>query len=99
MMGARLRFALPQSVRLFCESISVDESVPIRTRQRARALLLLDEGLSVKSVAHEVGVHRKTIWMWARSYLRDGVQGLFSEKSSKSARRGDRRKSGSQTTD
>lgn len=44
---------------------------------RARAALLLDDGVPVSEVAERIGVDRVTVYRWRKRYSESGLDGLF----------------------
>src|SRR3954469_18587272 len=44
--------------------------------QRARIVLLADEGIGTNEIVHRVGVSKPTVIAWKRRYAEEGVAGL-----------------------
>ncbi len=51
-------------------------SMPAGLAQRARIVLLADEGVGTNEIAHRVGVSKPTVIAWKRRYASEGLAGL-----------------------
>ena len=56
-------------------------SVLAAQAQRARAILLLVEGMTIKDIASVVGMHRSTVRKWIQRFQQEGLQGLVEQPS------------------
>ena len=61
-------------------SIAMDRNRPQKHIQRARIVLLSDEGLAVSEVARQAGVSRPAVWRWQARYAEAGVEALLHDK-------------------
>jgi len=61
-------------------SIVADRNRPQKHIQRARIVLLSDEGLAVAEVARQAGVSRPAVWRWQARYAEAGVEALLRDK-------------------
>ena len=51
-------------------------SVQAGLAQRARIVLLADEGVGTNEIVHRVGVSKPTVIAWKKRYAAEGVAGL-----------------------
>jgi transposase len=51
-------------------------SLPAGLAQRARIVLLADEGVGTNEIVHRVGVSKPTVIAWKKRYAADGIAGL-----------------------
>jgi transposase len=61
-------------------SIVADRNRPQKHIQRARIVLLSDEGLAVAEVARKAEVSRPAVWRWQMRYAEAGVEALLHDK-------------------
>lgn len=61
-------------------SIVADRNRSQKHIQRARIVLLSDEGLSVAEVARKAEVSRPAVWRWQMRYAQAGVEALLHDK-------------------
>jgi Helix-turn-helix domain len=70
------RIVLSRAQRAELEGWQRATTRPAGEVRRARAILLLDEGRTLKATAHLVGLGTRIVRKWARRYLEEGVSGL-----------------------
>lgn len=51
-------------------------SLPAGLAQRARIVLLADEGVGTNEIARRVGVSKPTVIAWKKRYASEGIAGL-----------------------
>ena len=51
-------------------------STPVRLSQRGKIVLMAEQGLDNLSIAQELGTDRRTVSLWRRRYVRDGLTGI-----------------------
>ena len=51
-------------------------SLPAGLAQRARIVLLADQGVGTNEIVHRVGVSKPTVISWRKRYAADGIAGL-----------------------
>ncbi len=73
---AALQVELSEAVRQRLEGWLRATSTPFGTARRARALLLLADGVSYVETARLVGLADRHVRKWVRRFVRDGLDGL-----------------------
>ncbi|MGI8915377.1 MAG: helix-turn-helix domain-containing protein [Chloroflexota bacterium] len=73
---AALKVELSEAVRQTLEGWLRATSTPLGTARRARALLLLADGVSYVETARLVGLADRHVRKWVRRFVRDGLDGL-----------------------
>ena len=68
--------SLPDSDRTFLQSLVRQQNLSVKVFRRATALLELDQGRTLQSVAASLGVNYNTIAAWRDAYRQDGLQML-----------------------
>ena len=71
-----LRLELSEAVRRTLEGWLRATSTPLGKARRARALLLLADGMSYIETARLVGLAERHVRKWARRFVREGLDGL-----------------------
>jgi DNA invertase Pin-like site-specific DNA recombinase len=75
-LGRTVRRALDAPSRALLETWQRSQTLSAGRKRRARLILLLAQGLSVTETAHAVGISRRFVYLWARRFLAEGVNGL-----------------------
>jgi len=51
-------------------------TIPAGLARRGRILLLLADGVPLSHIANTVGISRRFVYVWAKRFLQDGLEGL-----------------------
>lgn len=72
--------ALDEATRRKLARIRQDTTRPERTRQRAKLILLADDGLTNTEIGRRIGMKADYVGTWRKRFVQEGIAGLEDRK-------------------